>query len=84
MIHIVKYFSIVDEKEVDNFLEFSSFLYDPAGVGNLISDSSAFSMSHAMQGHQRQMGNSEEFWQKVIHIVFLPWEAYEHYEKAKW
>ena len=48
MIHIVKYFSVVDETEVDDFLEFPSFLYDPVSVGNLISDSSAFSMSHAM------------------------------------
>ena len=30
-------------KQVDVFLEFSSFLYDPANVGNLISGSSIFS-----------------------------------------
>ena len=45
MIHTVKNFSIVDEKEVDVFLEFPCFLYDPAYVGNLISGSSAFSKS---------------------------------------
>ena len=31
--------------EADIFLEFSCFFYDPAGVGNLISGSSAFSKS---------------------------------------
>ena len=43
MIHTDKGFSIVNEAEIDVFLEFSCFFYDPAGVGNLISDSSAFS-----------------------------------------
>ena len=43
MIHKDKGFSLVDETEVDIFLEFSSFLYDPANVGNLISGSSSFS-----------------------------------------
>ena len=45
MTHIVKGISIVSEAEVDVFLEFSCFFYDPADVGNLISDSSAFSKS---------------------------------------
>ena len=36
MIHTVKGFGIVDERDVDVFLEFPSFLYDPANVGNLI------------------------------------------------
>ena len=43
MIHIVKGFSVVNEAEVDVFLEFSYFFYDPKDVGNLISGSSAFS-----------------------------------------
>ena len=43
MIHTVKGFSVVNETEVDAFLEFPCFLYDPENVGNLISDSSAFS-----------------------------------------
>ena len=38
-------FSIVDETEVDAFLEFPCFFYDPANVGNLISDFSDFSES---------------------------------------
>ena len=43
MIHTVKGFSIVDETEVDVFLKFPCFLYDPANVGYLISGSFAFS-----------------------------------------
>jgi len=38
MVHTVEGFSIVDETEVGVFLEFPCFLYDPANVGNLISD----------------------------------------------
>ena len=45
VIHTVKGFSIVNEAEVDVFLEFSCFFYDPADVGNLICGSSAFSKS---------------------------------------
>ena len=33
----VKGFSIVNEAEVDVFLKFSCFFYDPVNVGNLIS-----------------------------------------------
>ena len=43
VIHTVKGFTIVNEAEVDIFLEFPSFFYDPVNVGNLISCSSAFS-----------------------------------------
>ena len=42
VIHAVKGFSIVNEAEVDVFLEFPCFFYDPVDVSNLISDSSAF------------------------------------------
>ena len=35
VIHTVKGFSIVNEAEVDVFLEFSCFFYDPTDVGNL-------------------------------------------------
>ena len=37
VVHTVKVFSIVNEAEVNVFLEFSWFLYDPMDVGNLIS-----------------------------------------------
>ena len=45
MIHTAKGFSVVNEVEVDVFMEFPCFFCDPADVGNLISGSSAFSKS---------------------------------------
>ena len=42
MIHTVKGFGIVNETEVDVFLEFFCFLCDPVNAGNLIPGSSAF------------------------------------------
>ena len=45
VIHIVKGFNVVNEAEVDFFLEFSCFFYDPTDVGNMISGSSSFSKS---------------------------------------
>ena len=43
VIHTVKGFGIVNKAELDVFLELSCFFNDPADVGNLILDSSAFS-----------------------------------------
>ena len=43
VIHTVKGFGVVNKAEIDVFLELSCFFHDPADVGNLISDSSAFS-----------------------------------------
>ena len=43
VIHTVKGFGIVNQAEIDVFLELSCFFHDPADVGNLISGSSAFS-----------------------------------------
>ena len=45
VIHTVKGFGIVNKAEVDIFLEFSFFFYDPTDADNLISGSSAFSKS---------------------------------------
>ena len=45
VIHTVKGFGIVNKAEIDVFLELSSFFYDPADIGSLISGSSAFSKS---------------------------------------
>ena len=43
VIHTVKDFGIINETEVDVFLEFLyCFFYDPKNVNNLISGSSAF------------------------------------------
>ena len=60
VIHTVKGFSIVNEAEVDVFLEFSCFFYDPTDVGNLISGSSAFSKS------------SLNIWKFMVHILLKP------------
>ena len=60
MIHTVKGFSIVHETEVDVFLEFPSFLYDPANVGNFISGSSSFSKSRL------------DIWKFLVRIMLKP------------
>ena len=46
LIHTVKAFDVVNEAEVDVFLEFSCFFNDPVDVGILIFGSSAFSKSN--------------------------------------
>ena len=43
VIHTVKGFGIVNEAEIDVFLELFCFFDDPLDVGSLISGSSAFS-----------------------------------------
>ena len=58
VIHIVKGLSTVNEAEVDIFLEFPHFLYDPTKVGNLISGFSAFTKS------------SLKFWKFLVDILF--------------
>ena len=64
----VKGFSIVNESEVDVFLEFPCFLCDPANVGNLISGSSAFFKS------------SLYIWECLVHIPLKPsLKDFEHY-----
>ena len=50
VIYIVKGFSVVNEAEVDVFLEFSCFFDDPTDVGNLLSGYSAFSKSSLKYG----------------------------------
>ena len=68
VIHTVKGFSIVNEAEVDVFLELSCFFDDPTDVGNLISCSSAFSKS------------SLNIWTFSIHLLLKPrLENFEHY-----
>ena len=44
VIHTFKGFSVVNEAEVDDFLELSWFFYDPTEVGNLISGSKIISL----------------------------------------
>ena len=68
VIHIVKDLSIVNEAEVDDFLEFFCFFDDPADVGNLISGSSAFSKTSL---------NIRKF---MVHLLLKPGlENFEHY-----
>ena len=45
VIHTVKGFSVVNESEIDVFLESLCLIYDPADVDNLISGSFTFSKS---------------------------------------
>ena len=72
MIHTVKWFSVVNEAEVDVFLEFTCFFFDPTDVGNLISGSSAFSKSSlntwkfSVHVYWSQLG---EFWASLcLHV----------------
>ena len=53
MIHTV----VVDETEIDVFLEFPCFLYNPANVGNLTFGSSSFSKP------------SLDIWIFLVHIM---------------
>ena len=62
VIHTVKSFGIVNEAEIDVFLELSCFFDDPADVGNLISGSSAFSKT------------SLNIWKFTVHVLLkLAW-----------
>ena len=58
--HTVKGFSTVSEAEVNVFLEFPYFVYDPTDVGNLIPGSSAFSKS------------SLYIWKFLVHVILKP------------
>ena len=63
-----KGFSIVNEAEVDVFLEFSCFFSDLMDVGNLISGSSAFSKSKL------------NIWKFLVNILLKPHLGnFEHY-----
>ena len=42
VIHIVKGFSVVNEVEINAFMDFCCLFYNPTYVGNLISGSFAF------------------------------------------
>ena len=56
----VKGSGVVNEAEVDGFLEFPCFLYDPMDVSNLISGSSTFSKS------------SLYIWKFSVHLLLKP------------
>ena len=68
VIHPVKGFYIVNKAEIDVVLELSCFFHDPADVGNLISDSSAFSKT------------SLNIWKFTVHVLLKPGlENFEQY-----
>ena len=67
VIHTVKGLGVVNEAELDAFLELSCFVYDAMDVGNLISGSSAFSKS------------SLNIWKFTIHVLFpIMWVIMEY------
>ena len=73
MICPVKAFGVIDKAEINIFLEFSRFFYDPTDVGNLISGYSAFSKS------------SLNIWKFLVHILLKPGlENFEHYFASMW
>ena len=65
VIHTVKGFGILNEAEIDVFLELSCFFNDPTDVGNLIS---AFSKSNL------------NIWTFMVQVLLKPGlENFEHY-----
>ena len=68
MVHTLKGFGIDNKAEIDVFLVFSRFFYDPMDVSNLISGSSAFSKF------------SWTIWKFSVHVPLKPiLENFEHY-----
>ena len=73
VIHTVKGFSLVNEAEVDVYLEFSFSSNDLTNVGNLISASFTFSKS------------SLNIWKFTVHVLLKPGlEYFEHYFSSLW
>ena len=68
VIHTVKGFGIINKAKIDVFLEFSCFFNDPTDIGNLISDSAAFSKT------------SLNIWKFMVNVLLKPdLENFEHY-----
>ena len=68
VIHTVKGFSVVNEAEVDVYLECSCFFYDTMDVENFIPGSSAFSKASL---------NISKF---MVHVLLKPGlDNFEHY-----
>ena len=68
MIYTVKGFGIFNKAKVDVFMELYCFFDDPVDVGNLISDSCAFSKS------------SLNIWKFTVHVLLKPGlENFDHY-----
>ena len=60
VVHTVKGFGVVNQAEIDVFLELSCFFDDPTDVGNLISASSVFSKT------------SLNLWKFIVHVLLKP------------
>ena len=68
MIHTIKASSVVNEAEVDVFVELSCFFNDPVDIANLISGSPAFSKA------------SLNIWKFMVHVLLKPGlENFKHY-----
>ena len=73
-IHTVKGFGIVNNVDIDVFLELSWFFNDPTDVDNLISGSSAFSKSRCMY-----------IWKFTVHLLLKPGlENFQYYFARVW
>ena len=73
VIYVVRGFGIINNAEVDVFLEFSCLFYDAMNVGNLNSGSSAFSKF------------SLYIWKSMVHLLLKPGlENFEHYFASVW
>ena len=73
VIHTVKGFGIVNEAEVDIFLELSCFFNDVSDAGNFISRSSAFSKT------------SFNIWKFTVQVWLKPGlENFKHYFTIMW
>ena len=69
----VKSYNIVNEAEVDVFLEFPCFFHDPTDCGTLISGSSAFSKP------------SLYIWKFSVHVLLKPsLKDFKHYIASMW
>ena len=73
VIHMVEEFIVINEAEVNVFLEFSCFFYDPMDVDNLTSCSSTFSKS------------SLNTWKFLVHKLLKPsLENFQHFSAGTW
>ena len=72
MIHTAKGFSVVDGTEIDVFLKFPYFLYNPVNVGSLISSPSSFSKP------------SLDIWKFLVCIMLKPSMHDFKYDLSSW
>jgi len=73
VVYTIKGFGVINKVEIDVFLEFSCFFYDPTVVGNLNSGSSAFSKSKL------------SLWKFTFYVLLKPGlENFDHYFASMW